>query len=102
MKAIVDLHAANSKTGTNTKHCAHHREDVHRITHPAVDLITNKWVETGADGHRKAFSVAHEGEKETYHHIHDPSVDAPVKQCQVDGVLCTLVVAVSIWDNAVK
>ena len=94
LETIVHLHYTNTKTCANSKHGAHHGEDVHSITHPAVDLVTNKRVEAGTNGHREAFSVTHKGQKETNHHIHNPSMDAPVKQGQVDGILSTLIIAV--------
>ena len=93
-ESIVQLLATNAKAGTDAKHSADHREDINSISHPTIDFVSEKGIETGADCHGKAFSVTHEGKKEANHHVHDPSVNTPVEQCYINGVLCSLIITI--------
>ena len=100
VKTGIHLNNTDAQTGTNAKHCAYHREDVYCISHPTIDLFTNERIEASAHGHGKAFSVTHKGEEKTNNNVHDPTVDAPVKQGNIHCVLSKLIVAISIKHRA--
>ena len=87
---------AKTEACTHSKHSAHNREDVDEVTHPSVDPVTKQGIEAGSHGHGKVFSVTEKGKKKSNHHIHDPTVNSPVKECEVHGILGSLIVGIPV------
>lgn len=94
MDTSIELYGTQPQTCAHAKHSAHDGKDVDDVTHPPIDLVSNQRVKTGADGHRQALPVTHEGQQKTNNYVHDPSMDTPVKEGQVHGILSQLVVCV--------
>ena len=93
-ESVIHLLAANSQTGTDTEHRAHHWEDIDGISHPTIDFVTDQGIETRSNSHWKTFSVTHEGKKKSNYYIHNPPVNTPVEQSQINSVLRSLIIAV--------
>ena len=90
----IELYGTQAKTSADAKHGTTDREDVDDVAHPSVDLVSNKWVKAGADGHGKALPVAHESQEETDHYVHNPSMNTPMEESQIHRVLGQLVISV--------
>ena len=96
----IYLHDTKTQASTDTKHGANHRENVHQITHPSVHIVTKERIESGTDGHGKSFSVTNKGEEKTNNDVHDPSVDTPVEEGQIHGILSSLIISVSVQSKS--
>ena len=91
-QAAGETDRPDSEAGAYPKHGRHDGQHVDRIPEDAVDLVADEGVETGAHRHGQAPVVGHVAEQETNQHVHDPTVDPPVEEGQVDGILSSLVI----------
>ena len=94
-KGSVDLYDPNAQTGAHAKHGADNRHDVDHVTQCAIDLVSQDRVETRAHGHGQVVTVSDEAQQQANQNVDNPTMNSPMEQSDVDGVLGTLVVRVS-------
>ena len=91
-QTAIELDCTNSKACAHSKHGSNDRQDVHSVTQNSKYLVAYQRVETRAHGHGQSSVVGHITEQETHNHVNNPSMNTPVKVCDIKSILSPLII----------
>ena len=89
---VVAIVVTPSPRDAHAERRARDGQGVDRAAKKAVDVLTQKRVETGANRHRTTVSVANDAQRDGHEDVRNPTMKAPVEEREGDRLLRSLIV----------
>ena len=102
MDSSIHLNNTKTKTGADTEHGADDREDVDQVSNASENQVAQDWVKQGSHGHRETLTVAKESEEKAENDVNNPTMDSPMEESEIHGVLSSLIIGVPGKDDKIS